>query len=533
MFVLYTLVVYDLDHESWPCATFAESFSTMTNVRKAELKPANQNPWYCLATIYGEASGPPDDELVSKNRAAWNRFVASALSADARAELLKSGFSAREIAVLSTEEESALGRAFSARTGRQGEFLPAADGCPDFTFTQFERELDFSGFLFPKGANFGWASFKKPVDFSSAIFFEHVDFGSATFGEAASFCAATFGGDAFFGSVIFTENANFGSATFSQSSNFGSATFFRIANFDSARFSQRANFGWSTFDIGNFGATTFSDETSFCSATFSHGVNFASTMFIGLSDFRSAIFRASGCFRAATFSSDTDFVSSRFIKGADFRLAKFLRTISFVNTTFADSTTFAGTDFVTHVPDFRGAAMHELTDYCDALWPKPCRDRASAVIQVDAYEHLKREMNRLKRRAEEHNFHCRGLRARRGLERFWSGAWLLNYLYEALSNYGQSVGRPLFSIIISFGIGCLIFARIPIGNGTHLTRTAAATLSFENIFSVFFIRFRLSAPETTNDISNLAHVLCTVQSLLGGLLLFFLGLALCNRFSMK
>ena len=53
----------------------------MDDLEKTELTPANDNPWYWLATVYGEQIGQGlDDELAKKNRIAWNRWVAAAMS---------------------------------------------------------------------------------------------------------------------------------------------------------------------------------------------------------------------------------------------------------------------------------------------------------------------------------------------------------------------------------------------------------------------------------------------------------------------
>ena len=50
--------------------------------------PAEQNPWYVLATIAGEQSGEGfDEDLALKNRAYWNAWVGQHLSAEDKAEI--------------------------------------------------------------------------------------------------------------------------------------------------------------------------------------------------------------------------------------------------------------------------------------------------------------------------------------------------------------------------------------------------------------------------------------------------------------
>src|SRR5689334_19187602 len=60
-----------------------------------ETKPkrkAKDNPWYKLATFHGEPKDA-DDEVATKNRVTWNRWMASRISDDLRAVLRKRGWS--------------------------------------------------------------------------------------------------------------------------------------------------------------------------------------------------------------------------------------------------------------------------------------------------------------------------------------------------------------------------------------------------------------------------------------------------------
>ena len=55
----------------------------MSDPVNPELRLANDNPWYCLATLYGEQAEESslrayDKDLAAKNRMAWNRWMAAA-----------------------------------------------------------------------------------------------------------------------------------------------------------------------------------------------------------------------------------------------------------------------------------------------------------------------------------------------------------------------------------------------------------------------------------------------------------------------
>jgi len=74
----------------------------MSNAEKPELKRANDNPWYCLATLYGEQAAEPsprewNKELAARNRVAWNRWMSEALSDEQRASLAGHGFPESEL----------------------------------------------------------------------------------------------------------------------------------------------------------------------------------------------------------------------------------------------------------------------------------------------------------------------------------------------------------------------------------------------------------------------------------------------------
>jgi Pentapeptide repeats (9 copies) len=475
----------------------------MSDADKPELRQANDNPWYCLATLHGEqAAGEHSDELAAKNRKAWNRWIAGALSEKQRTELVKNGFPEPELAPLSHEEKSAFYSAFAVRTGRENELPPEpAHDHADFSHTHFDRGVAFGGFLFARLPDFSSATFSNAALFFSATFSDNVNFVSATFSKLANFSSATFSSDALFFSAKFSNRG----------------AYFRLATFSSD-----ADFSSATFDASDFRSATFSDTVKFRLATFSKLANFSSATFSNTANFSSATFSSDAYFRSATFSAAAAFHSATFSNSADF-----------VNAKFAAHTIFAGAGFETHVPDFRGATMHDATEWHGVSWPKPSRDKDAAQAQVYAYERLKQEMERLKKHEDEQHFFRRELRARRGLIRPWSGAGLLNLLYEASSDYGHSINRPLLCFFWLFALGSSVLTETSAFNGAPMTVPNAAKHSFANIFPFLPLKREMMAADIAAGLSQAAQVIAVAQSLLGPLLLFLLGLALRNRFRMR
>ena len=393
---------------------------------KLELKPANDNPWYWLATLYGEMRRDwmLDKDIARKNRIAWNRWFAKALSAEQHDELLKKGVSPEELVPWTPTEEAELVIAFTARSGRKDQSLPDPTREIDFSHTIFDRGVFLNGFLFP---------------------------------NEAYFISATFSGYAYF---------------------------------DSATFSQ----------VANFYSATFTEDASF---------------------------------ELATFTGNVYFTSATFSKYADFESATFSSTINFINSGFTATTIFADARFNSMVPDFRGAKLHEASEWHGVRWPSAPRDKESAQEQVYAYERLKQEMERLKKHEDEQFFFRKELRARRVLVPLWSVARLLNYLYEALSDYGQSTSKPLLWLCVLFLLVSAVFAWAPCITGTSMTIPDAASLSFASIFAIFPLPKGIMAPDVFATLSSLAKIILVVEAFFGTLLLFLLGVALRNRFRMR
>lgn len=420
----------------------------MNAAEKPELKPANDNPWYWLATLYGEWNPSSKDgrEIAVKNRIAWNRWFSSFLSDERRQELLTKGFSPEELEPLTPTEETNLTVEFVVRSRHGNSPLPDPTKKPNFTHVHFVNGVSFNKFLFTTG-----------VDFESATFSERADFADSTFSREANFESATFSREAYFGLATFSESANFYSARFSGLAHFSSATFSDGANFESARFSGDANF----------------------------------------------------------------------------KLARFSWTIDFINSEFTAKTIFAQAHFSLEVPDFRGAKLHEATEWHGVCWPSAPQDKRTAQNQVYAYERLKQEMERLKKHEDEQFFFCKELRARRELVPFWTAAWWFNTLYAALSDYGQSTSKPLLWLCGLFLLVSDVFVWVPEITGTSMTLPQAASLSFASIFAIFPMPKGLMAPDVFDSLLCLAKIIVVVAAFFGTLLLFLLGVALRNRFRMR
>jgi uncharacterized protein YjbI with pentapeptide repeats len=410
--------------------TVDEAASEDSDYKKSRQKPANENAWYCLATLYGEHTDRIDEKLATNNRDAWHKWLYGRMP------------------------ENELRNLFFDRT-KKTVLPPQPTDKIDFTYTLFDRPVCFRGFEFQPSADFSSSRFFSDINFSGAVFSGNVDFQSVKFLQDANFDGSQFNG---------------------RTTDLGYLEFIGKASFRSARLANCS-----------FNATKFRDSAYFEHASFHNKASFVRAFFRQYAIFDEAEFNGNVDFAGTTLTW-TSFRSTKFASNVSFRDTKFTEHIDFINAKFGGQANFVRARFESGVPDFRGATMHEATEWHDVVWPKPPsgrmwfgrfrqEERNHAYVQVYAYERLKQEMERLKKHEDEQDFFRRELRARRPVSRALSVPWVLNLAYQALSNYGISVVRPVLWLIGVFITGAAIFARAPIHCGAAMPVRLALKLA--------------------------------------------------------
>jgi uncharacterized protein YjbI with pentapeptide repeats len=501
---------------------------------KAPKIKANENPWYLLATLYGEAE-EADQELNAKNRVAWNRYFAANLDEKTRAWLgwrhhrfLQSPHApliekktprAEELMPFSAEELRQVEQAFAQRKGSAENItLPKSGASVDFSNVQFDRDALFDGFIFFGTANFMGAAFSGRASYDAATFLGEANFKGATFSGSTLFWDATFLGEANFNDATFSgatlSSTFFDRAAFLHEAKFSNTTFSRQrgVSFRSASFSKSVHFHSATFNRA---------AVNFDWAIFSELANFVETTFIGPTTFKNATFSDQNVHRGAHFRGTT------FSQGAIFQSATFSGVSSFENAKMEGKTSFEGAKFETKPPEFFGAKLHEGTIWRGIKkWPTP-KTAGEAGKFVDAYERLKLEMDRLKKHEDELVFFALELQSRRVLDGPRRGLPIA--LYGLISDYGRSYTRPLYALCAVVAFGSLPFLL------SHpIAPWQSVGLSIANTLNVF--GFRKDFFDSNNAIANLPtmlKILAAFQTILGTILLFLFGLGIRNRFRMK
>jgi len=274
----------------------------------------------------------------------------------------------------------------------------------------------------------------------------------------------------------------------------------------------------------------FSDTVSFNGAIFSNWATFEGAIFSGAADFVGVTFSHFSLFFGATFSDSGDFDGVTFSDAANFAGVIFSSQAHFINTSFTGRTSFADCKFKTDPPDLRGADLHEASEWHGVTWPPIPENTEQAQAHLYAYEHLKKEMERLKKHEDEHVFFTRELRCREVIAGF--PRHLVSRLYGGLSAYGWSILRPLQAMLALWAAGLMVLWPLGGPDYSALAQHTAMGLSFANLFALLPLRKEVFAT-TLETLSPLAHVVSAGQMLAGIVLLFLLGLALRNRFRMK
>ncbi len=270
------------------------------------------------------------------------------------------------------------------------------------------------------------------------------------------------------------------------------------------------------------------EDIDFKQLYFSKFVHFEKFVFETNCDFRSSTFSRDAYFPSSMFSGHADFKSSTFSDEADFSSAKFKSTTQFIDARFE-----------THVPEFHGAELFEKTLFPtnandDGNWPPRAvgENKSEGQIPVEeqafAYNRLQQFMNKTMRIDEEQFFHRMEMRCKGKID---GGAYdLLHTLFDAVSEYGNSVWKPVSWLIGLWFVGWVAYLhKSPIIFGEAPVWKAAGW-SFAKIFSFFGLQKRYFE---VDGLSSAIQVVGGVQTVAGFVLLFFLGLGLRNRFRLR
>ena len=494
--------------------------------------PGNENPWYVLLTVAGDHSSGFDEDTHARNRRFWHGWVAEGMEPehiDSAVELI--GVDPREFEPLQPEDRDAIDRALAERAnGAQ----PEIGARIDLSATDFSDEINFRGFVFPGDLRFVDAIIRSTAEFTDCVFQGYANFLRCEFKDYASFNRTHFKRGADFPEVKFHEVAEFEKSRHYEDSDFNNAVFHRTARFHETRFDgvvrfQEAQLAWALFVDANFcnhayfRRAKFNGHAAFKKAGFARYADFSSISVTEDFIAEGAEFFGYAYFRGATFNGDANFQSTRFLERARFNDATFNKT-----------TKFAHARFEQEPPMFFGASVHEDTSWYHVHWPKPSGDIEKAHEHLRAYERLKLLMDSQKKTHDEQMFHRMELRCREIEDGYPRN--LPSRLYGWISDYGWSLARPSLALLFVVLAGWVLLGPIlcwsdgEIGACTFkaLFTSTSNTFSFLGLWRLVPDAFNAAIME-----SPLALTIRFLQAVLGPVFLFFLLLALRNKYRMR
>lgn len=457
--------------------------SEVQDAPASKLKPANENPWYVLMTLYGD-----DHE---RNRKAWNYLYGKS-----------------EVSGNLWQQE--LSRRYNARLPNEEPFghpkrLPDRGDVVDLRSVDFEERLNLSGFHVSQHIDVSGATFRRGVDTTGTIFKKSVVAQNVVFQ-----------GPAYFDFSIFGEGVNFGDSVFCNVASFEEVDVTGNFEFEHVSVSKTCGFHRCNFrGIAHFDLSSFYSDVSFYGSRFLDRVSFTKVCFLGLVkeacevNFEGAQFENSTSFRGAIFFDQYPIISGALLHDK----TEFTARLRVKETEEGDPTQSHGSFY----------------------WP--IRTKQDFNISRETCATIRHILAKQGLPEDEHFFFRREMYFAGKIGSIWQRLPYL--LFGLFSDYGHSIARPTFWLagIWAFGLvafwgylaGCCVPA--PLGVVERPMGTAMG-LSFSNLFPLFgFGRTFLAA-----ELAGLPAVLKVIsgfQTIFSLPLLFFLGLGLRQRFRLR
>lgn len=346
--------------------------------------------------------------------------------------------------------------------------------------------MDCSGYILPSLAQEdGPRTVKRRLRLDRAVLgLAGADFSGITFEQSISFKAASFKAD-----------VNFQACTFEQDADFSGAVFLGAARFDGSKFDKSARFSGATLGEATFDWSRLA-SAKFDLSTFKKPATFHECEFIGAADFGHAVFESKSYFTNSEFDTGVDFGGATFAGPMHFRgisakcpaMVKFdgnVSNVSFLDTDIKE-VAFGSRTTWSPLPDGgsgrakargRKQAAGGRSGY--SVWNRKWHVYDEKIVEDEIFDpRLNHENLKSVYRDMRDNFDRKlaynvsgGLFAREmEVERIYTNdvnghiqkkhplrrilTW--HAAYNVLSEYGQSLGRPLLCLSVIFGSGTLL-----------------------------------------------------------------------------
>lgn len=307
------------------------------------------------------------------------------------------------------------------------------------------------------------------------------------------------------------------------------------------------DFSDQTIDVSDFKGFIFPAVASFIRATFSTDASFSEATFSNIADFGEA-----------TFSDDASF------SGATVKSVWLMRGAKVAGSLIARSADIQGHAYFTAIdfripPDLISTAFKQPPSFLGSTFGYPCTNRLLGDCSVEDGEARFRRLKQLAADTHDHELELRLFAHETKAKRFhslhaanplhWPGL-VLNFGYEWVSDFGQSVLRPLYWLLVT--VVCALFAYETmterpdmLGRGLIEFSDAAKVAAVANVFpfagqavigreimTTGLCPMVEGTPEHLDCLTTL-YTISAVEGVFGLIFLFLIGLGLRNRFRIK
>ena len=527
------------------------------------LKPANDNPWYVLMTLYGEQDGEELDEaLHEENRAAWNTWAAQASPSkrdegiDTIADLPSPDAWHTRGAQIRTLFENEFSRRNPHKTAARCP-EPTGNEAIEMKDLEYPNQLCISRFFIPRIIRCNGSLFQRRVVAQGVVFFGFTSFSGCQFRDVVTFQNSRSYQMLDFGNSDFCMGLNLQSITcvdlaliksrfkdtllIADASCSGLANMCLIKPLDGGEWNL-LGFQFSAKGSAYFSSTEVKGDVDFRQADFEWNFDAVALSVSGNSDFGRARFARDAYFSRSKLAKSVSFFKTVFIGRAYFDGVLFNATapnvLSFQDCGFKEPATFREAQFAGLYPDFSGATLNENTTFTDnpANWPTAQGGLAEAnARQAKAScAVIRHSLGKQGLPEAEHFFFRREMAFARKI----GGSWerLPYRLFGAVSDYGYSIARPARCLFWVWFLSALTFVAFRV-TGVLISDISellwSGALSFANLFPVLgFHRVWFDA-DKLEMLSPWLKALSGAQTVVSLPLLFFLGLGLRTRFRMR
>ena len=341
-----------------------------------------------------------------------------------------------------------------AKARLPGLSISHVDMLGEVDFTEAEFLGFFAAFqvVFARDAYFNHAKFSSGLSLCRSAFKGHAYFSNAEILGATSFQETDFKGDGYFIDTSFIYLADFRNTIFREKARFRRASFQRSNEFDEARFN----------DIADFEGAELS-QTSFKKANFAAIATFQDARFLGKADFSGSVFLGVTNYEDASFAGQTRFLDCKFKNLTIFSRAKFELCPRFHEALLHQDTSFGGAQFGSMALTAR--LRHQLRTMrytAKKLLARVVGNKPSGSVdgqrinwdaEARAYRTLKLHMSKLQSQHEAAQFFAGEMRSRRRVLGMQHPVhYFISWLYDLLSEFGQSAGRVLLWFALINGV---------------------------------------------------------------------------------